>query len=200
VTENEQPPVGEAAVLARLADLGYPSRSLADLRHSGVRYSDAVPILLDALQATTDPKTVMELVRALSVPWAKPLATPVLIDLFRRVDDQTGLGLRWAVGNALEASWDDSQFERLVALAQDRSFGRAREMVVLGLGRSKRPEAGDLLIRLLDDPDVNGHAVGALEKLKIPRARAGLERMMDDPRAWVRKSAARALRKLPEEP
>ncbi|MEN3121855.1 HEAT repeat domain-containing protein [Janibacter terrae] len=58
------------------------------------------------------------------------------------------------------------------------------------------PEAGEVLTELLDDPVVGGHAVAALRKLKVPAARAGLERMLDDDRAWVRKEAQRALAAL----
>jgi HEAT repeat protein len=161
-----------------------------------VRYVKAVPILVDALSAVTDKKTLMEVIRALSVPWARPIATAPLIDAFRRVDDPSGLGLRWAAGNALDITWDDVCFDELASLARDRSFGRAREMVVLGLARSKRPEVGDILVGLLNDPDVSGHATKALSKRAVPQAREGLVRMTADSRAWVRKAAADALRKL----
>lgn len=193
MTLAEPPAPEEGPILARLSKAGYAVDSLAELRHSGVRYRKAVPIMTAALSETTETKTLMELVRALSVPWAKPEATGSLVDLFRRVEDSTGLGLRWAVGNALDVTWDDARFDDLVGLARDRSYGRAREMVVLGLARSKRPEAGGVLIALLDDADVNGHAVKALRKLKLPAARPGLERMLGDDRAWVRKEAQRAL-------
>jgi hypothetical protein len=135
-----------------------------------------------------------EIVRALSVPWAKPLATGPLIEEFRQVDDATGTGLRWTIGNALEVVWDDARFDDLVALARDESFGKAREMVVLGIGRSKRPEAREVLVEFLADPVVNGHAVKALRKLKVPSsARTDLARLLDDDRAWVRRKAQRAL-------
>jgi hypothetical protein len=196
VTAAEPPAPEEGPILAKLVEAGYDVGSLAELRHSGVRYRKSVPIMTAALSEITEQKTLMELVRALSVPWAKPDATGPLVDLFRRAEDSTGLGLRWAIGNALDVTWDDARFDDLVELARDRAYGRAREMVVLGLGRSKRPEAGDILIGLLDDPDVNGHAVKALAKLKVPRARPGLERMLDDERAWVRKEAQRALAAL----
>jgi len=196
VTLAEPPAPEEGPILAKLNEAGYEVGSLAELRHSGVRYRKAVPIMTAALSETTETKTLMELVRALSVPWAKPEATGSLVDLFRRVDDSTGLGLRWAVGNALDVTWDDARFDDLVDLARDRSYGRAREMVVLGLARSKRPEAGGVLIELLDDADVNGHAVKALRKLKLPAARRGLERMLGDDRAWVRREAERALAAL----
>lgn len=43
---------------------------------------------------------------------------------------------------------------------------------------------------------VGGHAVKALRKLKVQAARPGLERMLGDDRAWVRKEAQRALAAL----
>lgn len=98
-----------------------------------------------------------------------------------------------AVGNSLDILWDDSYYDELVSLAQDRSYRRDREMITLGLARSARPEAGAVLIKLLDDRDVSGHAVKALRKRNEPRARAGLKRMLDDDRSWVRKEARRAL-------
>lgn len=190
------PAPGEREIMRELAEVGYEVDSVADLRTSGVRYRDAIPALLSGLQRTQDQKVKGEIVRALSVPWAKPAATGPLIEEFKQVEDETGMGLRWTVGNALEVLWDDARFEELVALVLDESFGKAREMVVLGLGRSKKPEAGSVAIELLDDPVVSGHAVKALRKLKDPRARKGLERMLDDDRAWVRKEAQRALTAL----
>lgn len=196
MTAVEPPAPEEGPILASLQEAGYEVGSLAELRHSGVRYRKAIPILVAALPRVTEKKTLMEVVRALSVPWAKPAATRPLIELFRRVEDSTGLGVRWAVGNALDVAWNDDDFDELVDLARDRSYGRSREMIVLGLARSNRPEAGDVLVELLKDADVNGHAVKALRKLKLPAARFGLERMLDDDRAWVRKEAQRALAAL----
>lgn len=192
----EPPAPEEGPILASLGEIGYDVGSLAELRHSGVRYRKAIPVLVAALSEVSETKTLNEVVRVLSVPWARPAATLPLIELFRSVEDDTELGVRWAVGNALDVTWSDDYFDELVELARDGSFGRSREMVVLGLGRSKNPVAGDVLIELLDDPVVSGHAVKALRKLKVPAARPGLERMLDDDRAWVRKEAQRALAAL----
>lgn len=190
------PATGEGEVLQGLAAVGYKVGSLADLRQSGSRYRDAVPVLLWGLEHVSDAKVKGEIVRALSVPWAKPAATGPLIEEFKKAKDETGMGLRWTIANALEIVWDDARFDDLVALARDESFGKAREMIVLGIGRSKRPEAGRVLVELLDDPVVCGHAVKALRKLKVPEARPGLERMLEDDRAWVRREAQRALAAL----
>ncbi|HWK93514.1 MAG TPA: HEAT repeat domain-containing protein [Luteimicrobium sp.] len=196
MTAVEPPAPDEGPILASLGEIGYFVGSLAELRHSGVRYRKAIPTLVAALLEVSETKTLMEVVRVLSVPWARPAATLPLIELFRSVEDDTGLGLRWAVGNALDVTWSDDHFDELVELARDGAFGRSREMVVLSLGRSKKPEVGGVLIELLDDPIVSGHAIKALRKLKVPEARPGLERMLDDDRAWVRKEAQRALAAL----
>jgi hypothetical protein len=53
-------------------------------------------------------------------------------------------------------------FEEIAALVQDRRYGKARQMVVLGLARSTDPRAVPLLVGLLGDEDVAAHAVMAL--------------------------------------
>lgn len=186
--------------MAELAVAGFPTRSLADLRRSGVRYREAVPVLLRWLAQVTDPKVKDEIVRVLSVPWAKPAATRPLIEQFRSVDaavDPNGMGLRWTIGNALDVLFDDASFDELAELATDRRYGPARQMIVLGLGKSKRLEAVDVLLSVVDDPDVDGHAVKALGNLKAPAARTALQAKLDDKRAWVRGEARKALAKLP---
>ncbi len=187
-----------AGLLEELAGVGYPVASVADLRSSGTRYRDAVPVLLRWLDRCEGSFEREEIVRALSVPWARDAALGPMIAAFRATprSGQADELLRWAIGNALEIMWDDSRFDDLVGLARDESFGKAREMVTLGLGRSRKPEAVSVAIELLDDPVVSGHAVKALRKLKDPRARSGLERMLDDDRAWVRREARRALAAL----
>ncbi len=186
-------------LLDELAALGYEVSSIDELRESGLRYVDAVPAILAALAESEDIDEKEWLVRALSYPWAKALALGPVIDEFRALPldgERRTNSVRWAFGNALEVLWDDSRFDDLVNIVQDKRYGRARQMVVLGMKKSKRPEVGKILVGLLDDPEVNGHAVDALVKLKVPEARPGLERLTTDERAWVRKAAVRALSKL----
>ncbi len=193
------PAAGEEEILAELEAAGFRTDSLADLRHSGVGYREAVPILLDWLSRVQDRKVEEEIVRALTVPWAKPTATRPMIEEFRRVkpsDDPTGMGLRWTVGNAIFVLANDDVFEELVELVNERGYGKSRQMVVLGLGKSKKPEAIEVLLGLVDDPEVDGHAIMALGKLRAKVARASLERKLDDDRAWVRAEARKALAKL----
>lgn len=186
-------PHGQERVLAELLDLGYAYSSLANLRRSGIRYVSAIPVLVDALERETDDRKAQEIVRALSVPWAKPVAIPALIRFFRRASAPTNLGARWATGSALEIIWDDAYFDELVELATDVRYGRGREMIVLGFAKSKHPEANQVLLGLLADRDVNGHAVSALRKRKVRLPASVLGGLVHDDRTWVRKEAQKVL-------
>lgn len=187
-------------VLEELSKVGIEVSSVDELVMSRTRYPAAIPVLLAALEAEPDVNKKEWLVRALSVPWAKPAAIDPLLREFRAIplDSERGGELtRWAVGNALWVLWDDAHFDDMVELARDRQYGRAREMVVLGFGKSKVPDkATAFLLTLLDDPDVDGHAVSALAKLAQPAARGALQRATSHPKTWVRKEAKKGLAKL----
>lgn len=186
----------EAQVVADLVAAGFDVGSISELRESGHRYRAAVPVLMDWLPRLTNANVREEVVRALSVPWAGREASRLLIDEFQRVDQSENPSWRWAAGNALNILADDSDFEDLVGLAVDQRYGRSRQMIVLGLGKSERPEVGDVLVGLLGDPEVNGHAAHALRRVKAPAARPGLELLLTDERAWVRRAAEKALAAL----
>jgi len=119
---------------------------------------------------------------------------PALVEAFRNFTDEAGT--RWAVGNSIETAYVDTYFDDVAALALDPQYGGARQMVALALGKSKRPEAVDVLLQLMDDHDISGHAVFALSKRSNPRARAAFEEKLTDDRPWVRKKAALGLRKI----
>lgn len=83
-----------SAVIRDLASVGYMVESLSDLRHSGARYREAVPVLLKWLSLVSDRLVKDEIVRALSVPWAKLVATRPMIDEFRPI--AVSLVIRWS--------------------------------------------------------------------------------------------------------
>lgn len=187
-------------LLSDLAIAGFPVESVDQLRMSGKRYSAAIPVLLTWLPLTTDLLEKESIVRALSVPWAKTEALGPLLSLFR-AGPTPGTSseelVRWAVGNALEVLYDDKEFDSVTELVLERKFGTARQMVALALGKSKKLEAVDVLLRIIDDPDVEGHVVSALGKLKAPTAKSALESKLDHPMTWIRKAAQRGLARLP---
>jgi HEAT repeat protein len=69
-------------------------------------------------------------------------------------------------------------------------------MVVVGLAKLKDPRAVPLLVELLEDEEVAGHAVMALRKMGATPARSSVERFLQDPRAWVRSEAKKAIAKF----
>ncbi len=198
--EIRQDRVRQHALIARpvienLKQAGYPVESLDELRTSGAPYKSAIPILLRWLPSISDERVKESVVRTLSVPWAKPAAAMPLIAEFLAAPESAE-GLKWAIGNALEVVGDDSVFDRLAELAANSRHGRARQMIVLSLGKMKDPRAFDILVDLLADDEVSGHALMALVKLDAQRARPHIERFANDPRAWVRKRCIQALSKL----
>jgi HEAT repeat protein len=60
----------------------------------------------------------------------------------------------------------------------------------------KNRRAEDVLIDLLDDDEVAGHAIIALRKLKSKKAYPAIKRFLTHPKAWVRNEAKKALAKV----
>lgn len=177
-----------APLLRDLEAIGVKIASLAELP----KEARVVPVLVKWLPLTCDTRAKEAIVRALSVPSARPdAARSLIMEFLRSTDDQAGL--RWAIGNALEVVADESVFDDLVALAKDQRHGKAREMLTLALGNMTDPRAVDVLLDLLKDEEVAGHAVMALGKLSPSKARSALEPFLRDPRPWVRKEAKRAV-------
>lgn len=187
--------VASAPILAELEREGFKVSSIGELAQSGVSYENVVPALVRWLPMVANPQLKEALVRALSVPHAKPGAAPVLVAEFQNASrDQ--VALKWAIGSALEVVADDSVFAQVVALVRDRTHGRAREMLALALGNMSDARAVDVLLDLLNDGEVAGHAIMGLGKLGASRAREPVAHFLSDPRAWVRREAKRAIGRI----
>ena len=193
-----------AELMRDLNDAGVPVSSLWELVNAKVQYRPAIPVLTDWLQNidqrvhVEDRAVVLEgIVRALTVPAARPSAALPLIERFRRETGSPEFGLRWVIGNALSITADDSVFDDIAALIRDRSYGRARQMLVEGLSRSRDSRAVPLLVELTADDHVAAHAVRALSKLKPVGVRAAIEPLLGHPQALVRREARKALARLP---
>lgn len=185
-----------APVVAELSAAGFPVEWVADLFNLRLDYKDAIPILLRWLPKVTNDDVKQDIVRALSVKWAKSWAARPLLEEFRVAQDPIGMGLKWAIANALEVVADDSVFDEIVELVRDKQHGRAREMLAMALGNMRDPRAVDVLIQLLDDDEVAAHAIAGIKKLKAARARPYVELLLNHPKPLVRAEARRTLSKL----
>ncbi|MFE4470108.1 HEAT repeat domain-containing protein [Leifsonia sp. NPDC056824] len=190
-------------LLFELSQVGVEIDDLWELVNTRESYDEAVPVLVDWL-AHLDERVPWEvrsrveepIVRALTVPGARKLAPPVLIDRFRLPEVGQYRAVRWAIGNALGGLAGDQYFDELEALARDRAYGRDREQLLRFFGRSKDPRAVRVLWDLLDEDDIAAHAAEALGRQKDPRSRVPLEKMLTHERPLVRREAAKALKKL----
>jgi hypothetical protein len=170
----------------------FASRSIpeAGIEVSRFDYERAMPILIKwlPLVETSDLKEVIA--RGMTgEPSARGEGALALVEEFRKAPNDEW-SLKWAIGNALSTLADASFADDLIFLLQDRTQGRGRQMLCEALRRTKDPRAPDVLIKLISDPDVGGHAIGALRdygpKTSLPhleRARPALENTLSDPKS-----------------
>ncbi len=180
----------EALIVGAIQEAGVEVKSLSDL----ARKPDprAVSVLVEYLPKVEDRGLKLEIINTLAAKEARGIAARPLIEEFLRVPREDW-DLRWAIGDALSSIADDSVFDEIAQLALDKENGRARQMVLVALGRMKNPRAVDVLIELLDDEEVSGHAVVALGRLRASKALPRLKEFLGDPRTWVRQKAKRAI-------
>lgn len=186
----------EASLLADLQGAGFPVDMVSDLFGKRLDYRSAIPILLKWLPLADSQSLQEEIVRALSVKWARPVAAPALIKLFPLVDDPTGLGAKWVIANALAVVADDSVLLQIVSLVRSKEYGRSREMLVVALGNMKDNSVDEVLLELLNDDEVAGHALLAIRKRKaaLPEAKPEIQRLTKHSKPWIRNEAARTLK------
>lgn len=208
-------------IIEDLQKLGYKVQTLADLRHQNRDWKTALPVLIRWLPLVDDDLDIkQEIVRCLSVPWVRNKATAELIEEFKKYapilprptnpwvgnqlreipEEEKKLSpyfsLAWAIGNALSIV-DVKGYERqIIELCRNPKYGMARQMLVLGLGRFHSSEAEEAAVELLNDEQVQIHAIGALGNMKSKRALFELEKLLTHERAVLRKEARKAITKI----
>lgn len=183
-----------APLLAELAAAGFVVQSASELHQKRFNYESAVPILVKWLPLMSNPRVKESIVRALSVPFAQEAAS-LLVEEFRRVDPKPS-GLKWAIGNALDVVANDAVMDEMIDLATDKRHGKAREMVVSGLGNMSDHRVVPILIDLLKDEEVFVHAMMGLAKLAATAGRSSIEPFLEHPKAYVRKEAKKAIAQI----
>lgn len=187
-------------VTAELQKVGIRVNGVYDLVNSRRSYKEAIPVLVKLLPSVKDDRIKEGVVRALAVKEAVGGdVSRAMIREFEGISPSAPpsmQALKWAIANTLSVVARDPVFEEIAALARDKQHGKAREMLAVALGNMKDSRAIDVLVKLLNDDEVAGHALMALGKLKAEKAKPAIERFLDHPKPWVRKEAERALRKI----
>lgn len=168
-------------------DFASTSIPAAGIALSGFAYERAMPILIKwlPLAGTSELKEVIA--RGMTgESSAMGEGAKVLLNEFRRAPADEA-SLKWTIGNALSTLADASLTDDLIELVQDPRHGTGRQMLCEALRRTKDPRAPDVLITLISDPEVSGHAIAALRdygpKTSVPyleKARPALENVLLD--------------------
>lgn len=182
--------------VAALKDVGLEVNSVYDLVNSSKSYPTAIPVLLRLLNENIEDAVILEgIVRALAVKEARGIAARPLIEQFKSLTmDQ--LTLKWVVSNTLSIVADDSVLDDLLDLVKDKRHGKAREMLTLALCNMSDPRVTDVLVELLDDDEVVGHALKALRRLKAKKGINKIERLTKHKETWVSNEAKRTLAQI----
>jgi hypothetical protein len=179
------------------------SAELSDLAKQ--HYSEEmIDGLIEILPVVRDPIMKLELVKALCGPCPKAYerVEKVLIDeYFRSADSLNSIGvssLLWGIGNCLEiiASPSLSNVEIYKKISNEKRFGITRQMIVLALSKFDKAKVEDLLIDLLGDEDVNGHAVIALGRIKSAKSLPWLRQLGNSPKNWIKREAKKSVRAI----
>jgi HEAT repeat protein len=178
---------------------GVSVKSVWDLVNTAQDYEPAIPVLIAQLKYEYPFRIREGIARALTVKGAGEAAYRALVNEFEKLPDSTDAaqqGFKWALGNAISIVADRDHFDEVVDLIRDKRHGRFRDMMVSRLSDLDPNRAVDVLMELLSDDEVAGHAIVALGKLKVQRARPQLLRMTKHATPWVRKEAGKALAEL----
>jgi len=165
----------EAPLVEDLKRVGWNVQSVWDLVNTSKPYPEAVPILLDHLQRPY-PKRIREGIgRALAVPEAK-VGWHVLLDMFKRDDNQTGQGAKSGLASALAASADDEVLDDLIDIVRDPRHRSYTLFFVKAFARSSNPRAREMLAKLSADPEVGTEVQKEFRRVSRGRTHRGMPR------------------------
>lgn len=185
-------------------------RTLTDLVNTSERYPDLIPLLVDWLKnvearsEATDPQVIGNLRDGLSralttVDAIGTEAIPVLFAQFQ-LDPPMPPVNSFAVGNALLHLAMPSDYDRMAAVAVDRTQLSGRAAILQWLIKQGRPDGLDIVVGEIEDPTVRALGIKYIRQYKpLPSGlRPTIEQYVDDPDSEVRKQAKSTSKKLPE--
>lgn len=171
---------------------GYDLTSYQDLKKLKTKDKALVPLLLSYLNSVNYINEKEFFVRCLGVKSFNE-ATEALINEFKKSDNRA---YKWAVGNSLSIIQDKTYTDEYIDIISNQEHGTARQMVILTLGKLRCEKAIPTLIELLNDEEVCGHVVMALGYFKDDKLREYLNPFLDNKESWIRKEAAKSIKKL----
>jgi len=177
-----------------LKNVGVYIYTVWDLVNTKKPYPQAIDILIDHLNEDYDEGNIEGIVRALSVKEAKGRAA-VLIKKYEetpKVKDN----LRWVIGNAIATVMTLKDVDWIYQTVLDKSNGGSRSQLVYALGTVKTEKSEEILISLLDDPEVAPQAIAALGMMKSKKAKDKIVLLNQSKNSLIRLESKKALKKI----
>lgn len=180
-------------LLQEIRAKGVEISSIDELMKIGAKDRDLVPILLNHLSQISDESDKEFIVRCLGVKGFAEVSKPLLYEF----NNSDNLLYKWAIGNTLDIISDKGILPELLEIVQNKKHGRSRQMIIYGLGKYKKEtQIKPILVSLLQDKDVAGHAIHALSQLGDPEVIKDIKPFENYDVTWIRNEAKRAVKKL----
>jgi len=129
---------------------GINIESVWDLVNTKSSYPAAIPILIAHLPRPYDIKNKEGIVRALGVKEAKGIACRVILDEYKRSNNEKD-SYRFTFGNAMSVIITPEYTEDVIEIVQDEKNGNSRQMFVASLSKVGSLRVIAVLERLLSD-------------------------------------------------
>lgn len=179
-------------LLRQIRESGVEISSINELMKINIKHRALVKILIRHLSEIDDESDKEFIVRCLGVKGFAE-ATESLINEFYNSNNIT---FKWTIGNTLSIIENNEYLPKMLRIVQEKEHGIARQMIVEGLGRFKDNNVKAVLIELLNDEEVVGHAISALAKTGDVTVVKYIEPYLNHKVKWIRNEACKAIKKL----
>lgn len=179
-------------LIQEVREKGVEITNINDLMKINMRYRDLIPILLKHLNEVTDECDKEFIVRCLGVKGFVEATRPLISEFY----NSKNVTYKWAIGNSLSIISDRESLKDLIKIVQEKDHGIARQMIVDGLGTYNSDEIKAVLVSLLNDDEVVGHAISGISKIGEKALIKHIEPFLAHKVKWVRDEAKKAIKKL----
>lgn len=185
--------IDEEMLMQDVKNKGYSIESMHELELITKKEKDLVPVIIKHIKLV-EPINLKEWLLGCIKKRGLYEASDFLLKEFKDSNDKL---YQWSIGDALEIIKDPSICDELITIAVDKSYGRARERIVAALGYYKENiKIRKILVDLLEDKDVTGHALEALKKCGEKEDITFIEPYLLHKNAWIRKEAEQAIKQI----
>lgn len=179
-------------LLNEINDAGYEITDKMQLWTLKKKHIFLIPILIKYIPRFKTFNRKEFIIRALGVKGFTE-ATPFLLEEFYNNDNTN---YKWAIGNSFEIILDSRYEEEYIEIVKNSNHGISRQMIVLTLGRLRSEKAVNVLLNLLDDEEVNGHAIIALGYYKDKKLITHIEPFLQHELEWKKREAEKSIKKI----